>query len=58
MEASMDPEKKIFEGCLYMGVAAGHLTQISGTNVRFLYLWGLDTKFGFFSQSIGTDAGA
>ena len=25
----LDPEKKIFEGCLYMGVASGHLTQIS-----------------------------
>ena len=34
----LDPEKKIFEGCLYMGEAAGHLTQISGTNVHFPYL--------------------
>ena len=44
--------EKIFEGCLYMGVAAGHLTNISGTNVRFPYLWRLDTKFSFFSQAV------
>ena len=48
----LDPEKKIFEGCLYMGVAAGHLTQISWTNVHFPYLFRLNTKFGFFSQAV------
>ena len=46
----LDPEKKIFEGCLYMGEATGHLTQILGTNVRFPYLWRLDTKFGFLAK--------
>ena len=25
----LNPEKNNFEGCLYMGVAAGHLNQIS-----------------------------
>ena len=30
----LDPEK-IVEECLYMGLAAGHLAQISRPNVRF-----------------------
>ena len=37
-----------FEVCLYMGVAAIP----SWANIRFHYLWRLDTKFGFFSQAV------
>ena len=40
----LNPEKNIFEECLHIGVVAGQLTLISGTNVRFPYLWRLNTN--------------
>ena len=48
----LDPEKKIFEGCLYMGEATGHLTQILGTNVRFPPSMEARHKIWLFSQGV------
>ena len=45
----LDPEKKTFEGCLYMGWSFDP----DFMNKRsFPYLWRLDIKFGFFSQAV------
>ena len=45
----LDPEK-IFEECLYMGVAAGHLTQISGINVVFPIEGGSTRNLAFLAK--------